>query len=251
MRTNEVLVAILMYAVLPLWLAAGFADYLCHRASHIERTSGWKESVLHLVQFGEMAVPVLAALFLEINSGVILVMMAFLILHEATAIWDVRYASATREVSPTEQHVHSVLEMLPFTGLLLVIALHWPDFTALFGFGRPDFSFMLKQQPIPVAYVVTMLTLTALLEVLPIWKSWRAGCVTIGRARIKWANAGSMTRQEPKGGTTTTGLPSAVGLAGRALRPKRNWQQSPCTASVVTWHDAMIGIAPYKMRSPP
>ena len=78
--------------------------------------------MLHLVQFGEMAVPVLAALFLEINSGVILIMMAFLILHQVTAIWDVQYASATREVSPTEQHVHSVLEMLPFTGLLLVIA---------------------------------------------------------------------------------------------------------------------------------
>src|SRR5438874_9621319 len=62
MRTDEVLVAILMYVVLPLWLAAGFADYICHRASHIERTSGWKESMLHLVQFGEMAVPVLAAL---------------------------------------------------------------------------------------------------------------------------------------------------------------------------------------------
>jgi hypothetical protein len=57
--------------------------------------------------------------------------------------------------------------MLPFTGLLLVIALHWPHFTALFGYGRPDFSFMLKQEPVPVAYVVTMLTLTALLEVLP------------------------------------------------------------------------------------
>src|SRR2546430_9435937 len=78
MKTDEVLAAILMYVVLPLWLAAGFADYLCHRASHIERTSGWKESVLHLVQFGEMAVPVLAALFLEINTGVILIMMTFL-----------------------------------------------------------------------------------------------------------------------------------------------------------------------------
>ena len=122
MRTDEILVAILMYVVLPLWLAAGFADYICHRASHIERTSGWKESMLHLVQFGEMAVPVLAALFLEIKSGVILIMMAFLILHQATAIWDVQYASETREVCPTEQHVHSVLEMLPFTGLLLVIA---------------------------------------------------------------------------------------------------------------------------------
>jgi hypothetical protein len=167
MRTEEVLVAILMYAVLPLWLAAGFADYLCHRASQIERTSGWKESLLHLAQFGEMAVPVLAALFLDINSGVILIMMAFLILHEATAIWDVSYASATREVTPTEQHVHSVLEMLPLTGLLLVIALHWPDFAALFGHGEPDFSLTLKQQTISVTYVTTMLVLTALFEVLP------------------------------------------------------------------------------------
>ena len=167
MRTDEVLVAMLMYVLLPLWLAAGFADYLCHRASHIEKTSGWKESVLHLVQFGEMAVPVLAALLLKINSAVILIMIAFLILHEATAIWDVRYADARRDVSPAEQHVHSVLEMLPFTGLLLVIALHWPDFTALFGYGPPDFSFTLKQQPIPIAYVATMLGLTALFELLP------------------------------------------------------------------------------------
>src|ERR1043166_432241 len=120
MRTQVVLVGILMYVLLPVWLAAGFADYLCHRASHIEKTSGWKESVLHLVQFGEMAVPVLAALLLKINSAVILIMIAFLILHEATAIWDVRYADARRDVSPAEQHVHSVLEMLPFTGLLLV-----------------------------------------------------------------------------------------------------------------------------------
>jgi CheY-like chemotaxis protein len=29
-----------MYVNLPLWLVAGFADYLCHRAAHIERTSG-------------------------------------------------------------------------------------------------------------------------------------------------------------------------------------------------------------------
>jgi hypothetical protein len=44
-----------MYFVLPVWLAAGFADYLCHRAASIETRSGWKESLLHLLQFGEMA----------------------------------------------------------------------------------------------------------------------------------------------------------------------------------------------------
>ena len=44
MGADEVLRGMLMYFVMPLWLAAGFADYLCHRATHIERTSGWKES---------------------------------------------------------------------------------------------------------------------------------------------------------------------------------------------------------------
>jgi hypothetical protein len=167
MQSGETLQAMLMYFVLPLWLAAGFADYLCHRATHIERTSGWKESALHLLQFGEMAIPVLAALFLEITSGVLVLMVICLIMHEATAIWDVRYAHARREISPAEQHVHSVLEMLPLTGLLLVISLHWEAFHALFGQGRADFSLRWKQQPLPVNYVVTMLVLTGMLEVLP------------------------------------------------------------------------------------
>lgn len=45
MGADEVLRAMLMYFIMPLWLAAGFADYLCHRAAHIEKTSGWTECV--------------------------------------------------------------------------------------------------------------------------------------------------------------------------------------------------------------
>jgi hypothetical protein len=131
--TEDIVRIMLMYFILPLWLAAGFADWLCHRASNIATTSGPKESVLHLLQFAEMAVPVLAALFLEINALIIAIMIVCLVLHEATAIWDVRYASATRDVSPTEQHIHSFLEMLPLMGLLMIIALHWQQFLALLG----------------------------------------------------------------------------------------------------------------------
>src|SRR5215207_5747699 len=98
---------ILMYFVLPVWAAAGFADYLCHRAANIENTSGPKESLLHLLQFAEMAVPTLAAIFLEINALIIFIMIVCLILHEATAIWDVSYAYRTRTITPTEQHIHS------------------------------------------------------------------------------------------------------------------------------------------------
>ena len=161
--------SMLMYFVLPLWLAAGFADYLCHRATSIETTSGPKESLLHLLQFSEMAIPTLAAIFLEINALVILVMIVSLILHQLTAMWDVHYAYHRREVTPIEQHVHSLLEMLPLTALLIVVALHWPQFLALFGAGNEpmDFSLRLKDPPLPWLYVTAVLTLVILFEVLP------------------------------------------------------------------------------------
>jgi len=157
----------MMFFILPIWLAAGFADYLCHRASHIERTSGWKESLLHLLQFAEMALPILAALFLEITSGVIALMVICLILHQATAMWDVHYANRTRDVMPIEQHIHSVLEMMPLTGLLMVIALHWNAFVALFGIGSPSFVLGPKAEPLPWIYPAIMLGLTLIFEVLP------------------------------------------------------------------------------------
>jgi hypothetical protein len=160
---------VLMYFVLPLWLAAGFADYLCHRAADIEHTSGAKESLLHLAQFAEMAVPILAAMFLQINALVILVMIVAFLLHEATALWDVRYATRTRDVNFIEQHVHSFLEMLPLMGMMFIIVLHWDQFLSLFGGGAAPASFAvrLKDEPLPVAYVVTILTVVLLFELLP------------------------------------------------------------------------------------
>src|SRR5215210_3063011 len=124
-----------MYFVMPLWLLAGFADYLCHRSAHIESTSGPKESLLHLLLLVEMGIPVLAALFFEINALVIGVMIVCFLLHEATTLWDVWYASETREVSPIEQHVHGYMQLLPLLALTLVSVLHWPQFLALFGLG--------------------------------------------------------------------------------------------------------------------
>jgi hypothetical protein len=161
--------AVLMYFVLPVWLAAGFADYLCHRASSIETTSGWKESLLHLLQLGEMAIPTLAAIFLEINALIIGVMIVCLIAHEATAIWDVSYAYRRREITPTEQHVHAFLEMLPVMGLLIVVTLHWEQFVSLFGLGqeRADITIRLRQPPLPWLYVSVILFLVVFFEVLP------------------------------------------------------------------------------------
>ena len=109
-------------------------------------------------------------------------MIVCLALHEATAILDVRYANATRTARPVEQHIHSVLEMLPLTGLLMVIALHWEQFIALFGLAPARFELMVKLDPLPWSYILTMLGLTLLFEALPyleeLWRGFRRGAPT-------------------------------------------------------------------------
>lgn len=160
---------VLMYFVLPLWLAAGFADWLCHRASNIATTSGAKESLIHLLMFAEMGIPITAAIVLEINALVIAVMIVAFLLHEATALWDVSYATEKRVVTPMEQHVHSFLEILPLMGLVLVVVLHWGQFLALFGLGTEAarFDIRLKQPPLPWGYVLSVLGAVLLFELLP------------------------------------------------------------------------------------
>ncbi|WP_224544266.1 diguanylate cyclase [Mesorhizobium sp. CA16] len=163
------MVLILMYFILPVWLVAGLADWLCHRATHIESTTGAKESLIHLLMFAEVGIPLLAAMFLEVNALVIAVMIVTFFIHEATAIWDVRYATTARTVSPVEQHVHSFLEMIPLMGLVIVVALHWGQFLALFGAGteKARFDLTWKEQQLPVIYIAAVMIVIVLFELLP------------------------------------------------------------------------------------
>ncbi|RWE74530.1 diguanylate cyclase [Mesorhizobium sp.] len=166
---DDPMVLILMYFVLPVWLIAGFADWLCHRATHIESTTGAKESLIHLLMFAEVGIPLLAAMFLEVNALVIAVMIVTFFVHEATAMWDVRYATTARTVSPIEQHVHSFLEMIPLMGVVIVVALHWGQFLALFGAGteKARFDLTWKHQQLPVAYIAAVMVIIVLFELLP------------------------------------------------------------------------------------
>lgn len=166
---NDPAVLILMYFILPIWLLAGFADWLCHRASHIETTTGAKESILHLLMFAEIGLPLLAAIFLQINAGIIALMIVAFFIHEATSLWDVSYAVTARNVTPIEQHIHSFLEMIPLMAILFVISLHWDQFQSLFGFGPENASFSLtwKEEPLPVFYVFSIMIVTLLFELIP------------------------------------------------------------------------------------
>jgi hypothetical protein len=165
MEMTDLVRAALMYLILPLWLSAGFADYFCHRASHIESTSGIKESLLHLAGFAEMTFPLLAALFLQVDSLVAALMVLGLLLHEATILWDVHYSSSTRHISPLEQHLHGLLELLPWFGFLLIAILHWDAITGIFE--RGNFTLGPKQPPLPSLYSAGILLAVFVFGLIP------------------------------------------------------------------------------------
>ena len=127
---------LVLYLVVPLWLVAGFADWICHRSSHIEDTSGAKESVFHLLLLAEMGAPLLAAIYFDVNTLILGLLAAGCLAHELTTHADLRFASARRSISVPEQMVHSVLEMLPLTTLLLFASAYWQQWLALFGLGH-------------------------------------------------------------------------------------------------------------------
>jgi hypothetical protein len=167
--TAEVSRAFLMYFVVPLWIAAGTADAVCHREADIETTSGPKESALHILMLAEVGIPLMAAMFLEVTSPVLALLIASFILHELTALWDVSYAVKRREVTPVEQHIHSFLEMIPLMAASFTAILHWKQFLSLIGIGDDprDSRIMLKKRPLPLAYSATVIVSVTLLEGLP------------------------------------------------------------------------------------
>jgi len=172
----ELLTHFLLFFLVPLWLLAGIADWWCHLRSGIEYNSGTRESILHLLLLAEVGVAALAMLFLEINAAVLLLALIALALHEATALWDVGYATKLRRVTAFEQHVHSFLEIIPLTALALAILLHWSQFLALLGLGdaAADFSLRGKDNALPMAYTATLLAAMILLQVAPYTQElWR------------------------------------------------------------------------------
>jgi hypothetical protein len=154
--------------VIPLWIASGSIDYVLHRRSHIERTSGLFESQLHAAGISMSAIPVLAGLFLEVDAGVLLAMIVGYVAHAGMTVWDVAYASTKREVVPTEQHVHGMLEFLPFAALSFMLVAYRRQALALVGRGgeAPRFALRWKSRSLPpLATGATIVAFAALVAV--------------------------------------------------------------------------------------
>lgn len=162
-------VVLLGFVVVPLWMLMGLADYVCHRATHIERTAGTRESLLHLAQFGSVGIPLTAALFLVVNAALLWTMIAFIFLHHLIAYIDLRYANARRKVPPIEQMVHSFLELLPITAFLLVSALVFDQVQAVLGWSgqAPDLTFRWRNPALPWWYIAPVLVAAGAINLAP------------------------------------------------------------------------------------
>jgi hypothetical protein len=159
----------MMYVLLPVWFVPGILDWIWHRQTKIETTSGTRESLIHSLMMTEVGLPILIGLFLDINAGVFALMIAAATLHEATAFWDVAYAVSRRKVTPREQHTHSFLEVIPLAAVSFIACLHPGQFRALFGAGSEEarFGIHLKRPPLPAAYVASILGAVAMFIAAP------------------------------------------------------------------------------------
>src|SRR4051812_43559319 len=135
---------------MPLWMGAGLADWWRHRKTSIETTAGTHEAVIHAVQMTEGGIPALLGLFLEVNAGVLATTYVAFWTHYGTAFWDVKYAESRREVTPNEQHIHGLLEVVPLMATSFLTVLHWDQAKALFRLGdeEPRFRPEPKRRPI-------------------------------------------------------------------------------------------------------
>lgn len=157
------------YGIFPAWTLAGFLDYIWHRQTKIQTTSGTEESVTHLLMMAEAGLPIVLALFLEINAGVLLMIIAGWVLHELTVYWDLKYTSPRRVIYPREQMTHVFMQSLPFDILAVLACLHPEQFKALFGVGedKPRFGLRLKQPGMPHSQALIILGLMGALIWIP------------------------------------------------------------------------------------
>jgi hypothetical protein len=127
---RDSLSAFLAWGLYPVWLLAGAGDYLCHRKTDIEHTSGATESWLHMAQFACLAIAFACAALLQISAVVFVAMVALVLAHSILAYIDVRYTDGRRRILPVEQTFHGFMDVLPLVAVALVGVQHWQEVRA-------------------------------------------------------------------------------------------------------------------------
>lgn len=163
-----------LFLLLPLWLAAGVADQLCHRALGLEHSAGLRESLLHLLMALQMAVLGGGVLLLQPSVGSLALLLAACVAHEATTWVDLAYAEPRRRVPWHEQAVHSWQQVLPWVVFGSYLALEEATTPA---FARTVWGLQLKQPLLSWPWLSLVLAVAGALGlgpvVLEVWRCWR------------------------------------------------------------------------------
>ena len=170
----------MMYFIMPAWMVVGALDWLWHRQTKIETTSGVQESLTHQLMMIEAGVPAFASLFLEANAGLFTLLTAGVVLHQLTVMWDVNYTVSRRKIPAREQHTHTFMETIPFDIWAVLACLHPDQFRAMLGLGpeKADFTLRMKKPPLPIRNIALIMGATTLFVAVPhleeFWRCWRA-----------------------------------------------------------------------------
>jgi hypothetical protein len=172
------------------WLAAGSADFACHRATGLARTSGWRESALHLAQIALVASSVLLWLLFEPGRGLALLVGVLLLAHAGVGYADTRVAwAARRDIRPFEQHVHSVLDLAPWIAYGLAFFLPPRE---------PGWGLALRAPALPVSLWLAVLVPALLLVALPALLEFGRAWATRGVRQQQSRAEGGIGREHPQ-----------------------------------------------------
>ncbi|RYF49291.1 MAG: diguanylate cyclase [Comamonadaceae bacterium] len=172
-------------------MLAGLMDWWCHKHTAIEATSGRRESALHLVMFIQVGTGVLAAMWLQVNLGLLALLIFLFLLHEFTTWLELRFVVERRDVRPIEQMVHSFMELLPLAALFLMAGLY--D-------GSGQWALRLKDEPLPAMYIVVAGAAVTLLNVVPLMEeAWRCARQEPGASRSPFNGDPMAASRKPRG----------------------------------------------------
>ena len=202
--TAQALQAALAYVLMPIWIAAGFGDWLCHRVQRIEHSAGLRESLLHWAMIAELGVGIAAAALLEIGAGVLALLVVAAVAHEATMWCDLLFATRRRVIPVPEQWVHGVQTVLPWTALAALMVIHREQAAALVGWGGVEADWGLRfKDPLPLAGFAGLAAAATVFVALPFAEeAWRC-------ARAKRERERERERQRRRSASPAIASPAA------------------------------------------
>jgi hypothetical protein len=172
--SQAALLTALLWALYPLWLAAGWYDHgWTRRGAPIDDL---QDATVHLLMLAEVGAALLLALSYAPSRALLALLLALAVAHLLTAVADTRRADRRRRAGALARHVHGFVDVLPLLALALYVVLHAAQFD-----GRLDagWTLALRTPALPPALWAAVVTPTLLLAVAPgtlaFLRAWRTG----------------------------------------------------------------------------